>query len=440
MGGGGSSGGCCGNCSQGGSTNPSNKPQPPRTGGKYTTKPLEPVGGVPTLNTGCACSANRDCPGGTYKWEDAGGCGPTAGRSANCANGLPFADMCPAIGTVTQTDWSGHQVVCKYNNSTIPFNQLSGYFDETNANMIRGDRCTPLNYSQLASSTECLAYYGALANSELLKRVEATNGAWVNDAPQRDFVQQIVADEVLQGHPSSDVSSRAKRLISDFCDANPNDPKCGCYNAINKGLTGCQAAADGTPGCAELKALGIQFDNAPNEFKPIFQNMKNQVNAMCLAENCKTVRGSTTNAAGILLPGTVPGGDCSSNFNVCLTKLTVGQMTGGNIDSSCKQTFNLPATSGASITTGPGGTQGGAAGGSAPGSTITGGGAGSPEPDVLFKDPTGYLDTKNKQYGAIGGLIFIILCCCCVFLLLAMGGEEAPKGPDLATLLAVSGS
>jgi hypothetical protein len=59
---------------------------------------------------------------------------------------------------------------------------------------------------------------------------------------------------------------------------------------------------------------------------------------------------------------------------------------------------------------------------------------------VLFKDPTGYLDTKNKQYGAIGGCVCFLLFCCVIFFLLAMGGEEAPKGPDLATLLSVSGS
>lgn len=429
--GGGSSGGCCGNCSQSGSTNPNNKPQPPRTGGKYTIKPRAPAYGPPLLNTGCACSAPKDCPGGTYKWDGGGGCGPTAGRSANCANGLPFADMCPAIGTVTQTDWSGQQVICKYNNSTIPFDQLGGYFDDTNANMIKKDRCDPLGYAALAVSSECRTYYGSdNLNSELLKRIEATGNGWASDPPQRDYVQQLVADEVIQGRAATDTSSRAKALIRNFCTANPTDPKCGCYNAINKGLSGCQATP-GAPGCTEMAALGTQFDTSPPEFRAVFQQMKNSVNAMCLSENCKTVRGSTTNAAGILLPGTVPGGDCSSNFNVCLTKLTVGQMTGGNIDSSCKQTFNLPtpapagapAPGGTSITTGPGGTQGGAAGGGGPASTMTGGGAGTPSPanDVLFKDPTGYLGTKDKQYGAIGGLVFCMICCCLIMLLLISG-------------------
>ena len=419
MGGGSSSGNPC-TKNGGGSINPNNKPKPPRNGGKYTTKPLNPMYDPPLRDTGCGdAGVKYGCAGGEYKWDNKG-C-PCAGSAGSiCANESPFADMCPAIGTVTQTDWSGHQVICKYNNSTIPFNQLSGYFDNTNANMIREDRCGPKNYSQLAASSECLAYYGDQANSELLKRIEATNGAWVNDPPQRDFVQQVVADEVLQGHPSSTVSSKAKRLISTFCDAHPDDPKCGCYNAINKGLTGCQTAADGTPGCAELKALGNQFDTAPPEFRPIFQQMKNSVNAMCLSENCKTVRGSTTNASGILLPGTVPGGDCASNFNICLSKLVVGQMTGGTIDASCKQAFNFPPSSG------PDGTRGGAAGGDVPEST-TMGGAGSPGPasgDLLFRDPTGYFDTKDKQYGAIGGCVFIIICLCLILILMTIGGED----------------
>jgi hypothetical protein len=49
------------------------------------------------------------------------------------------------------------------------------------------------------------------------------------------------------------------------------------------------------------------------------------------------------------------------------------------------------------------------------------------------------VDTKGKQIGLIAFIAF--LCCCCIFLLFAIaGGEEAPRGPDLATLLAVSGS
>lgn len=368
---------------------------------------------------------NRNCSSTESAWDSGYRCGCannssginclknaalSAGGSKYCPNGLN--------GTVTDIQYfdHAHNLICTYSTVTNPLNQLDSFFDTNVANQIRSDRCDPKTYSQLAASSECIAYYGAQANSELLKRVEATNGAWVNDPPQRDFVQQIVADEVLQGHPSSDVSSRAKRLIADFCNAHPDDPKCGCYNAINKGLSGCQSAPDGTPGCAELKALGNQFDTAPDDFKPIFQNMKNQVNAMCLSENCKTVRGATTNSTGILLPGTVPGGDCSSNFNVCLTKLTVGQMTGGNIDSSCKQTFNLPTTSGGTTTTtGPGGT-------------------GSPGPalgDLLFNDPTGYFDTKSKQYGAIGGCVFILICCCLILVVLMAGGD-GPSGPSVS--------
>lgn len=433
--GGGSSGNPC-KKDGGGNINPNNKPAPPRTAGKYVTKSIGPAYGPPSRDTGCGdAGVKYGCVGGEYKWDNKG-C-PCAGSAGSiCVKDLPFADMCPAIGTLSQTDWDGHNIKCQYNAITIPLDQLSAYFDDTNANKIKADRCAPLTYTQLAASSECRTYYGtANLNSELLKRVEATGNGWAGDGPQRDFVQQLVADEVIQGRAATDTSSRAKALIRNFCTASPNDPKCGCYNAINKGLSGCQATPT-APGCAELAALGKQFDEAPPEFRPIFQQMKNSVNAMCLAENCKTVRGSTTNAAGILLPGTVPGGDCASNFNVCLTKLTVGQMTGGNIDASCKQTFNLPspapaaapapAPSGVAITSGPSGTQGSVAGGTGPASsTTTGGNPAAAAPaasDLLFKDPTGYLDTKNKQMGAIFAAVVLFF----VLLLVLFGGGSSP--------------
>ena len=390
-------------------------------------------------DTACWEHDNRNCNGSTEDaWDSGYKCGDCSGSSGirclkNSKLSAGGSKYCPhgLTGTVSGIQYfdNAHNLICTYSAVTNPLDQLDSFFDTNVSNQIKLDRCTPKTYSQLAASSECLAYYGSqTANSELLRRIEATNGAWVNDPPQRDFVQQVVADEVLEHHPTSDVSSRAKRLISDFCNAHPDDPKCGCYNAVNKGLSGCQSAPDGTPGCAELKALGIQFDNAPDEFKPIFQNMKNQVNAMCLSENCKTARGSTTNSAGILLPGTVPGGDCASNFNVCLTKLTVGQMTGGSIDASCKQEFNLPGGGGSGMTAGSP-SMGGGGGGGAP---VTTGSDGS---TLLITNPTvaNVLDTNTKQYGAIGGCIFIILICL-VLIVLSMGGDSSSSGPSASNI------
>lgn len=423
---------------------------------QYPTKKL-PVYNPQVRDTGCNGGTNcfqhdnRNCDfTKEEQWDGGRRCGDcnkssgvnclsdaklTAGGAKYCPNGLN--------GTVTGIQYFdyAHNLICTYSAVTNPLDQLETFFETNVANQIKIDRCGPLSYSQLAASSECRTYYGANLDSELMKRIEATGNGWANDAVLRTAVNGYVAAELISNPPQpSDYSGRGKTLIRNFCTANPTDPKCGCYNAIDKGLSGCQASPT-SPGCAELAALGTQFDAAPAEFKPIFQNMKNQVNAMCLSENCKTVRGSTGNSAGILLPGSVPGGDCSSNFNVCLTKLTVGQMTGGNIDSSCKQTFNLPsnappasggtpaaAPSGVAITSGPSGAQGSAAGGSGPASsTTTGGNPAAPAAsDLLFKDPTGYLDTKNKQMGAFAvAVVFILL-----LLVLLMGGGSPPPPAD----------
>ena len=337
------------------------------------------------------------------------------------SNGAASSACYPGVVTSVNFGDSPFTVKCGYSRLDPDWvhknwASLKNYFDSQNVENVKQTHCEGMSFTDLAASSECRDYYGTNnLNSELLKRIESTGNGWANNPPQRDFVQQVVADEVIQGRAATDVSSRAKALIRNFCTANPNDPKCGCYNAVNKGLSGCQATPT-APGCAELVALGNQFDTAPPEFKPIFQQMKNSVNAMCLSENCKTVRGATTNAAGILLPGTVPGGDCSSNFNVCLTKLSVGQMTGGSIDSSCKQTLNIPASStpsaasGTSITSGPSGTQGSVA---TPSSSSNPSGSSNPTKEKEEDDK------KNKDNAtAVGGISSSLICCCIVIMII----------------------
>jgi hypothetical protein len=55
---------------------------------------------------------------------------------------------------------------------------------------------------------------------------------------------------------------------------------------------------------------------------------------------------------------------------------------------------------------------------------------------LLITNPTvaNVLNTKTKQYGAIGGCIFIILCCCCILILLMSGDSEGPSGPSAANI------
>jgi hypothetical protein len=45
------------------------------------------------------------------------------------------------------------------------------------------------------------------------------------------------------------------------------------------------------------------------------------------------------------------------------------------------------------------------------------------------------VDTKEKQYGAVGGLVFLILCCCCLaLLLLTGGGSGGSSGPGASNV------
>jgi hypothetical protein len=105
-------------------------------------------------------------------------------------------------------------------------------------------------------------------------------------------------------------------------------------------------------------------------------------------------------------------------------------MTGGTIDASCKQEFNINTA---------GGGGGGGSGMTAGAPSMGGGGApvttGSDGSTLLITNPTiaNVLDTNKKQYGAIGGCIFIILICL-VLIVLSMGGDSSSSGPSASNI------
>jgi hypothetical protein len=224
---------------------------------------------------------------------------------------------------------------------------------------------------------------------------------------------------------------QAKDAISTYCNTpdgeNQADGLCGCANVMKYGGR-CLTDKGAIPGCRELKAtVGDLPPGAQIAFADKF----------CASDVCVTQ--ALGNAA--LLPDYTAGKQCP-NITQCVQDFRNANFQGSQIDASCRNTVNItgvaapspaaapvaPAPAPAPASTGggapaPASTGGGApapasTGGGAPAPASTGGGATPAASELLFKDPTGYLDSKNKQMGAIAAFLI----CCCLIILLLMGG------------------
>jgi len=312
-------------CTRGGSgsVNPSNKPAPPRNGGQYQTKALNPAYGVPTRDTGCGnAGVTYNCTGGEYRWSGKG-CPCAGSNGAICANALPFADMCPTIGPLTQTDWSGQQVVCNYSsvNANLPINELSKYFSPETATKISNDRCAGLDYMGLSQSSECQQFYGGSVDNELLKRIDAIAG-WSGNAPLMGYVNS----KLKQTNSAVADQQKAQTLVQKNCDGNPMDPKCGCYNVTKFGNRCLNDATVKTyPGCKELAAAMADLPAAAQI---------GTMNMFCASNECANAKASDES----LLPGPNPP-TCPMNIAQCVNDFRNANLTGSPVSAVCQNTI-----------------------------------------------------------------------------------------------------
>ena len=202
----------------------------------------------------------------------------------------------------------------------------------------------------------------------------------------------------------------ASNIVRNFCTANPNDDKCACWNATQNGYN-CISDQNksGLPGCAALKR---DFGSLPSSASVV------SADTFCASNDCV---GRALQDAVFMPAARAPSQTCPS-IQACIQSFNNANLSGAQIDASCKQTLNITTSSPPAGTppagTPPAGTP--PAGTSPAGTPLTG----TPAADLLFSDPTGYLDTKNKQYGAIGAIACILMCCCCILILLMTGGED----------------
>ena len=420
-------GGCCGGGSQDPNTfannNGARQPKTPNTNGRGSCGGFNGYGGWSGWNNGF---------NGSY----------------TCCNGCPESfdlSMCvldlgtPTDGLYVPTPQGGRgdgvYAQCKYSALNWPslisqgtFNDSKGreLLTEASWEQAKNDYCA--NWSNI-DKTECVQWLQpSSAGSHSYNTVKMglctppNVTDWTTDTRCVNAINQVFKTG------SDSEKNMANQMINLACGTNPNSEACACYNATNRSVDECLASPN-LPGCKTIadkvgkyKSLGATFLTA--NLKPF-----------CACDECTKAK---TGSAGqyISQPAADQASLCTDKINACFQQVTIGEMSGGNLNAGCT-IQDINAAPGSSPSSG-GPPSSGGGGSGPPGTPPSSGGGGASLP---FKDPTGYLDTKNKQYGAIGGLIFCILICC-VIILLAMGGDSGGSSGANAILarLATAGA
>ena len=245
---------------------------------------------------------------------------------------------------------------------------------------------------------------------------------WGNDATCVNMVNQILKNGAGDGNFSS-----AETMVQAYCQ-DTSKQACACVNAVGAGTIDACVATPNKPGCdtiaqkvGKYKTLGAQFLTA--SLKPF-----------CACDQCQEASTSTTGRY-ISQPG--PTGGCNDKINACFQQITVGQMTGGTLNSGCTiQDINppppAPAPSPASAPPTPASPAASAPAASAPAAS-----APAADADLLWSSTLiPGVDTKMKQIGAIIGLIgFIFCCCCCCILMMKGGGNSGSSSKEMMKIM-----
>ena len=222
---------------------------------------------------------------------------------------------------------------------------------------------------------------------------------------------------------SESEKSMANPMVNVACGTNPNSPACACYNAANRTTDQCLASPT-LPGCTSIadkvgkyKSLGATF-------------LSTTIKPFCACDEC-TVAKTGSSGTVISQPAADQPGLCTDKINACFQQMTIGQMSGGTLNAGCTiQDINPPPPPPPGAPPPPPGAPPPPPG--APSSTP----GSPPSTDTLWSPKLiPGVDTKEKQYGAVGGLVFLILCCCCLaLLLLTGGGSGGSSGPGASNV------
>jgi hypothetical protein len=143
-----------------------------------------------------------------------------------------------------------------------------------------------------------------------------------------DHIKKAKCDVTINADDNKLARTDYDRLAKAFCDANPNDAWCGCYNVMNDKCpndvkTGPMAGCEATKEYVKLR------DATPDDFKSAW-NGQRKCGTICSGDRYLPLE----NQAG-----------CKTTIQICKQDITVGSMQESDINASC----SLNATDGSSV-------------------------------------------------------------------------------------------
>jgi hypothetical protein len=295
--------------------------------------------------------------------------------------------------------------ICKY--SELKWDKLvraDGLFDdETGKQMLKpdswinakNDYCSDNNNIDKLACRNWLNSTGAGAMSYNAVKLGIcsglNNGDWSKDTTCVNAINQIYKTG------SESDKNNASQMVNILCGTNPGSKACACYNAVNNTVDQCLAKPN-LPGCQSIidkvgkyKSLGASFLTA--NLKPF-----------CACDECTQAK---TGSAGLFIsqPAADQPGLCSDKINACFQQVTVGSMSGGNLNAGC--TIN-DINNAAGAPPVPAATPGAKVPAATPGATVP---AATPGTSIDTKS------SSNSTY-IVGGGSFVCSCIIVVMILL----------------------
>ena len=178
-----------------------------------------------------------------------------------------------------------------------------------------------------------------------------------------------------------------------FCEANPNDSFCSCYNVLKDKCD--PTSKTGVSGCSDTSAYVDLRNATPDDFKNVWDGQR-KCGSICAGAN-KYI--PPNNTAG-----------CKTTIQICKQDINVGTASGSDIKASCELNANEGSSAGAG---GGGGDGDGGGGGDTEQETIT---IPRSVEEVRSFLPTSIDDlrtSKKKQVGVstVGGSSMSMICC-----------------------------
>lgn len=385
----------------------------------------------PVGRSGCGGFNNwgRDWKNNGFAWQIAGGACPEGFDVSLC----PLNAGDPAAGRYTynnntlgiQCDYSKINMATFITPTGSFKNDLgSQQFSAEVWKQAKNDYCA--NWANI-DKQECIGWLnpqnpGSASYNTVKMGLCASQADWTTDTRCVNAINQIFKTG------SDSEKNMANQMVNLKCGTNPNSPACACYNATNRSVDDCLKTPD-LPGCKSItekvgkyKSLGATF-------------MTTALKPFCACDECTQAK---TGSAGKVIsqPAADQPGLCADKINACFQNITVGAMSGGNLNAGCTiQDINPPPppppSGGAAVPPPPPAKPINPMGPTTIGAAVppSGGAVPPPPPSGGSKAPaTTSSTTAPASSGAAVGLGFGFCCLCVICCLIALFFMMKKKG------------